>query len=106
MGNRYKKIDTKPLPEIKNDLARIIRQTTEKGSRPFTGRGRKIEEKTVTRFWEIVPINEDLRFALNLEHPIYLKLLESGGDKELLISYLKGVQSLSAFRGDSVKSAA
>jgi hypothetical protein len=92
-GIDIKKSTAKPLPEIKNDLARIIRQTTEKGSRPFTGRGRKIEDKTVTRFWEIVPLNDDLRFALNLEHPIYLKLLESCGDEELLISYLKGVQS-------------
>lgn len=92
-GIDIKKSTAKPLPEIRSDLARIIRRTTEKGSRPFTGRGRKIEDKTVTRFWEIVPLNDDFRFSLNQEHPIYLKLLESTGDEDLLIFYLKGVQA-------------
>lgn len=92
-GIDIKKSTARPLPEIKNDLARIIRQTTEKGSRPYTGRGRRIEDKATTRFWEIVPLNDDFRFALNQEHPLYLKLLESCSDENLLISYLKGLQA-------------
>jgi hypothetical protein len=93
-GIDIKKSTAKPLPEIRSDLMRIIRQVTEKGSRPYTGRGRKIEDKTTTRFWELVPLNDgDFRFAVNQEHPLYLKLLESCEDEELLIAYLDGLQA-------------
>lgn len=93
-GIDIKKSTAKPLPEIRSDLQRIIRQITEKGSRPYTGRGRKIEDKTTTRFWEIVPLSDgDFRFAVNQEHPLYLKLLELCEDEELLTAYLDGLQA-------------
>lgn len=93
-GIDIKKSTAKPLPEIRNDLARIIKQTTEKGSRPYTGRGRKIEDKTTTRFWELVPLGDgDLRFAANREHPLYLKLSDSCSDEDLLTAYLDGLQA-------------
>jgi hypothetical protein len=93
-GIDIKKSTAKPLPEIRADLVRIISQITEKGSRPFTGRGRKIEDKTTTRFWELVPlVDGDFRFAVNQEHPLYLKLLESCDDEELLTAYLDGLQA-------------
>lgn len=93
-GIDIKKSTAKPLPEIRSDLARIIRQTTEKGSRPYTGRGKKIEDKTTTRFWELVPLTDgELRFSVNREHPLYLKLLDSCSDEELLIAYLNGLQA-------------
>ena len=102
-GIDIKKSTAKPLPEIRNDLARIIRQITEKGSRPFTGRGRKIEDKTTTRFWEIVPFNDDLRFALNLEHPIYLKLVRILLGRRIADFLFKRGAGISAARGDSIK---
>jgi hypothetical protein len=46
-GIDIKKSIAQPCEEIKNDLKRIINQITEKGSRPYTGRGRKIEDKNV-----------------------------------------------------------
>src|SRR5690606_3175789 len=49
-GIDIKKSTASPNEEIKKDLKRIISQVTEKGSRPYTGRGRKIEDKTVNRF--------------------------------------------------------
>ncbi len=56
--------------------------------------GRKIEDKTVTRFWELVPLSGgDLRFSINQEHPLYLKLLDSCTDEELLTAYLNGLQA-------------
>jgi hypothetical protein len=94
-GIDIKKSVARPSPEIKRDLKRIIAQVTEKGSRPFTGRGRKIEDKTTKRFWQIVPVDNDFRFALNLQHPIYEQLVSLLNDdtKELLDIYLKGLQA-------------
>jgi hypothetical protein len=94
-GIDIKKSVARPSPEIRKDLKRIIIQVTEKGSRPFTGRGRKIEDKTIKRFWQVVPIGHDFRFALNLQHPIYEQLISLLNDdaKEILDIYLKGLQA-------------
>jgi len=94
-GIDIKKSTANPITEIKMDLKRIIRQITEKGSRPFTGRGRRIEDKTTTRFWEIVAINDGFRFALNQNHPLFEKLVAELSDEslELLNFYLMGLQA-------------
>ena len=52
-GIDVKKSTANPVSEIKSDLKRIINQVTEKGSRPYTGRGKKIKDKSTIRFWEI-----------------------------------------------------
>lgn len=94
-GIDIKKSTANPSTEIKMDLKRIIRQITEKGSRPFTGRGKRIEDKATTRFWELVAINDGLRFALNEKHPLLEKLISelSNETLELLDLYLKGLQA-------------
>jgi hypothetical protein len=94
-GIDIKKSTANPCQEIKSDLKRIVSQITEKGSRPFTGRGRKIEDKTITRFWKLVPYNDGIRFALNEDHPILNKLIMELSDEqnELFKVYLKGLQS-------------
>jgi len=94
-GIDIKKSIARPSPEIKKDLKRIIAQVTEKGSRPFTGRGKKIEDKTKKQFWQIVPIDNDFRFAINLQHPIYEQLISLLNEdaKEILNIYLKALQA-------------
>ncbi|MFT9497458.1 ATP-binding protein [Anaerosolibacter sp.] len=94
-GIDIKKSTANPTAEIKADLKRIMRQVTEKGARPFTGRGRKIEDKTTTRFWELVPANGGLRFALNQNHPLLEKLMSELSEEnlELLNFYLMGLQA-------------
>ncbi|MEC0269713.1 ATP-binding protein [Paenibacillus anseongense] len=98
--DKYWRIDIKksaanPNTVIKDDLKRIIRQTTEIGSRPYTGRGRKIEDKLTTKFWELDSLNGEIRFALNSEHPVLKKLITqlSDDNNELLHIYLKGLQA-------------
>ncbi|MEK5377291.1 ATP-binding protein [Paenibacillus sp. FSL P2-0173] len=94
-GIDIKKSTASPIPEIKNDLKRIIRQVTEKGSRPYTGRGKKIEDKTTTKFWQLVPHDSGFRFILNQEHPLLEKLQDdlTGENRQLLDMYLKGLQA-------------
>lgn len=94
-GIDIKKSVANPCHEIKGDLKRIIKQITEKGSRPFTGRGKKINDKTIIRFWDLVPSGNNIWFGLNKEHPILQKLISrlDNEQKEMLDIYLKGVQS-------------
>ena len=90
-----KKSTANPMPEIKNDLKRIILEITKEGSRPFVQRARKINDKTTTRFWTTIPLNNEFHFALNKEHPIYEKLIESISEDSasLLNIYLKGLEA-------------
>jgi hypothetical protein len=73
-GIDIKKSTANPLSLIKKDLKRIIQQVTVKGSRPYTGRGKKIEDITTTRFWELVANNNEIHFAINRSHPLIIEL--------------------------------
>ncbi|MGV3589870.1 MAG: hypothetical protein ACO1OF_22875 [Adhaeribacter sp.] len=94
-GIDIKKSTARPSEEIKGDLKRIISQAVEKGSRPYTGRAKKIEDKTVTQFWEILPLNNEFRFSINFEHPLYTHLKSQLNESQLesLNFYLKGIQA-------------
>ncbi|WP_042149710.1 ATP-binding protein [Paucisalibacillus sp. EB02] len=94
-GIDIKKSTANPVSEIKSDLKRIIQQVTVKGSRPYTGRGRKIEDRTTTRFWELKANNDKIQFTINRNHPI-IRELEEGldeGKKRLLNVTLMGLES-------------
>lgn len=94
-GIDIKKSTANPAPEIKNDLKRIIKQVNEKGSRPYTGRSRRIEDKNIISFWDLSPQNENMSFILNQNHPLLKKLTIEISEEnlELLRIYLKGVQA-------------
>ncbi len=94
-GIDIKKSTAKPIPEIREDLKRIIRDVTERGSRPFTGRGKTITDKFTKRFWDMVPENQIIRFVLAPDHPIYKELYARLDEtsQELLQIYLKGIQA-------------
>jgi hypothetical protein len=94
-GIDIKKSAASPIPELRGELKRIIKQVTEKGSRPYTGRGKKIEDKTTTKFWQLVPHDSGLSFVLNQEHPLLEKLQNelTEDNCQLLDLYLKGIQA-------------
>jgi hypothetical protein len=94
-GIDIKKSTARPSEEIKRDLKRIIGQATEKGARPYTGRGRKIEDKTVVQFWEILPLNDEFRFAINQKHPLFQTLSKdlSEDSMEKLLFLIKGIEA-------------
>lgn len=94
-GIDIKKSRAKPVPELRNDLKRIVRQVTNLGSRPYTGRGKKIEDKITTNFWNLVPLDDSLRFEINEQHPVYemLRTNLSADNFETFRMYLKGLQA-------------
>lgn len=94
-GIDIKKSKAKPAKIITDDLRRIIGSVTEKGVRPYTGRGKRIIDKSVKRFWDLIPTNEGIRFGLSKDHPLYTKLFEGLGKekRELLDVYLSGLEA-------------
>ncbi len=94
-GIDIKKSTANPMPEIKNDLKRIILEVTKESLKPITRKSRQISDKTVTRFWKIIPYNEEFHFGINKEHPLYSKLADALSDNQLymLNIYLKGVEA-------------
>lgn len=93
-GIDIKKSHAKPRADIKNRLKAIIQKSTELGSRPYTGRGRKIVDKNTTRFWQKIPNGNEFHFGLNREHPMYQTIKSSiNCDPGLLDAYLKGVEA-------------
>lgn len=94
-GIDVKKSIARPADGIKKDLRRIISQIVEKGARPYSSRGKRIEDKTTTHFWDIVPIQDYFRFSLNQKHPLYENLIGSLNDEQMdnLTFYLKGIQA-------------
>lgn len=93
-GIDIKKSSATPIPEIRGDLSRIIKQVTEKGSRTYSGRGKKIRDKSVIRFWQmLVSSDGQIRFALNDEHPLYTDLAAKQANTEPLKEYLAGIQA-------------
>lgn len=94
-GINIKKSTAKPVPELRDDLKRIIGQVTALGSRPYTGRGKKIEDRTTTHFWSLVRENGSIRFVVNEKHPIFALLEASLADEQsdLFRKYVKGLQA-------------
>lgn len=94
-GIDIKKSIARPADVIKSDLKRIISQVIEKGARPYSTRGKKIEDKSLTQFWETYPVKENFRFAVNQNHPLYTDLLSQLDEyqQQKLKYYLKGLQA-------------
>lgn len=94
-GIDIKKSMARPAEVIKSDLRRIITQVIDKGARPFSARGKKIDDKTIIQFWETFPIKDNFRFAINQNHPLYIDLNSNLDDyqKEKLKYFLNGLQA-------------
>ncbi len=94
-GIDIKKATARPERALSKDLRRIIGQVTEKGSRPYTGRGKKIEDASINRFWGLKAVCESIRFTINMEHPL-LDTINESIDQEvakILNIYLRGLEA-------------
>ncbi|MGL5125194.1 MAG: ATP-binding protein [Fusobacteriaceae bacterium] len=94
-GIDVKKSTAKPAQAIKTVLKRTISQITVLGSRPYTGRGKKIEDKTMDRFWNLeMDSNKKISFKLNKENIIYETLFNSlnKNQKDLFNVYFKQIE--------------
>ena len=95
-GIDIKKSSARPSSSIKKELKKIISLTTKKGSKPFTGRGNKIQDKSIDRFWDIKSSSEEeFRFAINKEHPLFTELSTMMNEEKLkLINlFIDGIEA-------------
>ncbi|MDC9721772.1 MAG: ATP-binding protein [Urechidicola sp.] len=92
-GIDIKKSHAKPRADIKDNLKNVLNKYLIKGSRVQQGKGKKIQDKTTTRFWQTVPVDSNFRFALNKEHPLYQRIKESSVDFSILEIYFKGIEA-------------
>jgi len=94
-GIDIKKSTANPMPEIKKDLKIIISEVTKESLKPIKRKARQLTDKTITRFWKIIPLDDEFHFGINKEHPIYSKLVNTLSDSQLymLNIYLKGLEA-------------
>ncbi|NIJ52307.1 ATP-binding protein [Dyadobacter arcticus] len=92
-GIDVKKSIARPCDEIRNDLKRIIDLATQRGSKPFVTRAKRIESKDVIQTWDLIASNNEIRFVLNRSHPLYKSLLESLTASAALETYLKSIEA-------------
>lgn len=90
-----KKSMAAPDKVIKTELKKVLDQVLERGSRPFTGRGRKIEDKTTTHFWDVAHNEEEINFLINKQHPLLRQLLRTMDETqlELVTAYFKALEA-------------
>lgn len=90
-----KKSIANPIPGLKDELKRVALHSVKDGMKPFSTRGRRINDKNITRFWNLVYEDNKLYFAINKENPMYQKLLDllDLKSREILQMYLKSLQA-------------
>lgn len=94
-GIDIKKSTARPVASLKKDLKRVIQQVTVKGSRPFTGRGKRLTNNKVIHLWDQVADNDQIKFVINDKHPILqqLEIRMSEQQKILLKVLMKSLES-------------
>jgi hypothetical protein len=94
-GIDVKKSIARPCDEIRNDLKRIIDLATQRGSKPFVARAKRIESKDVVQTWDLIASGNEIRFVLNRSHPLHKSVLESLTTSAVvaLETYLKSIEA-------------
>ncbi len=94
-GIDVKKSKASPCSDVREELKRIINKVTVQGSKPFSGRGKKIKDPNTTRLWHLIPKDNKISFELNKDHPAYGALINNDNYKcnEILDHYLKAIQA-------------
>lgn len=90
-----KKSTASPNKFIKTELKRIIKTVLEKGTRPYTGRGKKMNDLSSNPLWEITLGEDNVRFIVNKVHPVLEEITKQIGEDttHLLQSYLKALEA-------------
>ena len=95
-GIDIKKSTARPVAGLKKDLKRIIQQVTAKGSKPFTGRGKRMTNNKLIHLWDQVADNDQIKFVINDKHPILQQLeIEMNEQQKILLKVL--VKSLESY---------
>jgi len=93
-GIDVKKSTANPIPELRQDLKRILQESIKDGIKPYSKRAKKIQDKTTINLWDLAINDKKIYFKINKEHPIYNKLKDKiSSDIEILFDiYLKSLE--------------
>jgi len=71
-----KKSTASPQKGIRTHLTKLLKDVLTQGTRPYTGRGRKINVSATVPTWEvsISPQKDDIRFTINKQHPFFVEI--------------------------------
>jgi len=93
-GIDVKKSTANPIPELRQDLKRILQESIKDGIKPYSKRAKKIQDKTTINLWDLAINDKKIHFKINKEHPIYNKIKNKiSDDLEMLFDiYLKSLE--------------
>ena len=80
-----KKSTASPVPQIKEELGRIIKKITAEGVKIYQQRGRKISNSSLCTYWQENHKNGKIKYCINKEHPLYETLKHSLKEEEMNI---------------------
>lgn len=71
-----KKSTASPQQGIRIQLMKLLKDVLNQGTKPYTGRGRRINVSATVPTWEvsISPQKDDIRFTINKQHPFFIEI--------------------------------
>jgi len=89
-----KKSTAMPVPQIKEELKRIIGRITAQGFKTYKQRGNRIKDINTIRYWSLSLQNGKIKYKINKEHPRYalLKNILEETEMYMLDEYLEDIE--------------
>lgn len=90
-----KKSTASPQKGVRDNLRRLLNGVLSQGTRPYTGRGRRVKSISATPLWEVLINPEDVRFVVNKKHPLYEEIQNflQGEARDLLNLYVSSLEA-------------
>lgn len=91
-----KKSTASPQKGVRDNLRRLLNGVLSQGTRPYTGRGRRIKSiSSSPATWDVLINPEDVRFVVNKQHPLLVEIQGylQNEEKDLLNMYLSTLEA-------------
>lgn len=102
-----KKSSASPQKGIRDHLRRILTSVLGQGTKPYTGRGKRIRTSATVPIWEVVLNPEDIRFVFNRSHPLVEAIKKNVDNQQqqlldLLLSMMEADLPLNAIQSHMI----
>jgi len=102
-----KKSTASPQKGIRDHLRRVLNSVLSQGTKPYTGRGKRVRTSATVPVWEVLLNEEDVRFVVNRSHPL-VEAIKRNVDEEqqqlldLLLSMMEADLPLNAIQSHMI----